>query len=304
MQDDLGDRMKLYEGLSPAAGRFIPLLPVVARIDGRAFSSFTRGLDRPYDKSMASLMVMTTASLVEGTNARIGYTQSDEITLVWEQADFKSEPFFGGKVYKTLSILAAAATAAFNHLLPAFLPGKVHHLNQGLIPGRLLETPGVDLGPAARGLTDRLPLFDCRAFNMPSRIEVVNCLRWREMDAVRNSLQSAAHSCYSDTQLHGKGAPQLHELLHAKGINWNDYPAFFKRGTYVQRTQAGRRFTPDEIARLPPRHAAHTNPNLVVLRSKVQILELPPISRLANPESVIFEGAEPITVNNPLTETP
>jgi hypothetical protein len=81
----LGDRMKWYE--KRYSHVVMPMIPVMARIDGRSFSKFTAGLARPYDERMSRLMIDTTKFLVEQTNARCGYTQSDEITLVWLAED-------------------------------------------------------------------------------------------------------------------------------------------------------------------------------------------------------------------------
>jgi tRNA(His) 5'-end guanylyltransferase len=116
MADALGDRMKSYEARETDR-RFLPTLPVYARIDGRGFSAFARGLDRPFDTRMTELMILTTEALVEETQARIGYTQSDEISLVWlaERAD--SSIFFDHRIAKMTSVLAAYATAAFTRAL-------------------------------------------------------------------------------------------------------------------------------------------------------------------------------------------
>jgi len=102
MSDSLGDRMKLYES-AEASRRFMPLLPVLARIDGRCFSSFTKGMERPYDSVMTDMMIATTAALVSETNACMGYTQSDEITLAWHSTDLKSQIFFDGRIMKMTS---------------------------------------------------------------------------------------------------------------------------------------------------------------------------------------------------------
>ena len=124
MTDDLGDRMKVFEQ-AEAGRRFLPLLPVVARLDGRGFSSFTRGLQRPFDSRMSDLMIETTKALVDETVAVCGYTQSDEITLAWYSDDYRSQIFFDGKIQKMVSTLAAIASVTFNKLLPQFLPEKV-----------------------------------------------------------------------------------------------------------------------------------------------------------------------------------
>ena len=110
--DDFGDRMKLYEGME-AGRRFMPLLPVLARIDGRSFHSFTRGMDRPFDAVFSNAMVDTTAALVRETGACMGYTQSDEITLAWYSDNPKTQIWFDGRIAKMTSQLGAQATLIF-----------------------------------------------------------------------------------------------------------------------------------------------------------------------------------------------
>lgn len=78
----LGDRMRTYEGMETDR-RFIPRLPIIARLDGRSFHSFARGLAKPYDERLSRLMISTTKFLVEESCCRIGYTQSDEIYLLY-----------------------------------------------------------------------------------------------------------------------------------------------------------------------------------------------------------------------------
>lgn len=117
MKDDLGDRMKMYEGME-AGRRLMPLLPALARIDGRAFHSFTRGMTRPFDAAFSVCMVDTTSALVRDTGACMGYTQSDEITLAWHSRTTQSQIWFDGRVAKMTSQLAAQATrdlALCNH---------------------------------------------------------------------------------------------------------------------------------------------------------------------------------------------
>jgi tRNA(His) guanylyltransferase len=108
--------MKWYESRY-TGDQFMPMVPVLARLDGRSFHSFTKGLKRPYDERLTGLMVETT-QLVQETNARCGYTQSDEITLVWLAEEWESDIFFAGKLQKMNSILASMTTAFFNRLMP------------------------------------------------------------------------------------------------------------------------------------------------------------------------------------------
>jgi tRNA(His) guanylyltransferase len=263
--DALGDRMKLYEG-AEAGRRFMPLVPVMARIDGRAFHAFTRGMDRPFDAKFSAAMVATTVYLVNETNACMGYTQSDEISLAWHSTDIKSQIYFDGRVSKMVSQLAAHATLFFYRDIAERMPEYAR----------------------------RLPTFDARVWQVPNRTEGANVFLWREWDATKNSLSMAAAAHYSHKELHGKHGGDQHEMLHRKGINWNDYPAFFKRGTFVQRVRTARPFSTDEIEALPPKHAARTNPGLVVERAEVRVIEMPPFGSVGNREAVIFDGASPL----------
>ena len=266
MSDEFGDRMKLYEGVE-ADRRLIPLLPAIARIDGRCFHSYCRGRERPYDKRLSDTMIDVTEFLAFESGAAAGYTQSDEITLAWSSDTFKSQIFFGGRIQKMVSILAAMASVRFNRLMEVLLPEK-------------RETEAV---------------FDCRVWNVPNRTEAANVFLWRENDAVKNSVTMAARCHYSDAALFEKGRAEKNEMLFAKGINWNDYPEFFKRGTYIVRRKAIRKFTPDEISVLPERHAARTNRELEIERTEYRRMQMPPFGKVLNREAVLFEGAEPVT---------
>lgn len=263
---ELSDRMKLYENII-AGQMLIPNLPTLIRLDGKAFHSWTRGLNRPYDDGLQTLFDEVTKCLVEASNAVIGYAQSDEITLVlWNYRKPDSQIMFDGRVSKLTSVLASMATARFNSLVPQYIPEK----------------------------KDRLAYFDARVWNVPDENEAVNCLIWRELDATRNSIQMAAQPLYSQKQLHQKNTSEVQEMLWQKGVNWNDYPARFKRGGYFQRQLIERRFTPDELAQLPPMHDAHKNPNLMIQRHVIRQIELPPLLRVVNRVDVVFHGAMPV----------
>jgi len=272
VKDDFGNRMKDYEAIETDR-RFIPLLPVYARIDGRCFSGFTQGFDRPYDSSLSYIMIETTKYLVEKTHARIGYTQSDEISLVWLQEEYDSEIFFDGKIQKLVSVLASMATAKFNSLCQY---GSSLGLNRMI---------------AARS-KEQLPVFDCRVFQLPNRTEAANAFLWREKDATKNAISMAARSFYSHKALHGKSSSEMQEMIFQKGQNFNDYPAFFKRGTFVRRIVEERAFTAEELAKIPEKH--RPAPDTLVTRSRVVELEMPIFTKVENRVEVIFEGAEPI----------
>ncbi len=205
-RDAIGDRMKEYE--SAGQTRLIRRLPVIIRVDGRAFHTLTRGMDKPVDWTFARLMWATATALCEEIQgARLAYVQSDEITVALLEPDaIKSEPWFGYERDKVVSLAASIATAAFN------AERRIEHHTL-----RSVAT------------------FDARAFNLPAH-EVVNNLIWRQQDATRNSILGLGLAHFSQKRLHGLNTSQIQDLLHAeKGINWNDCPVPQKRGACVVR---------------------------------------------------------------------
>jgi tRNA(His) guanylyltransferase len=263
--DEFGNRMKLYEG-KESDRTFLPLLPICVRLDGKGFSKFTKGLQRPYDPRMINLMQQVTKFLVEETGACIGYTQSDEISLIIYSDDYKSQTFFCGRIQKIVSVLASLTTAKFNQLKPQLIPEKA----------------------------DRLACFDCRAWQTPNLIEAANNILWREKDATKNSISMAAQHYYSHKQLLNKHAKQQQEMLYAKGINWNDYPDEFKRGSFVQRKTVTKKFSVEDLKKLPPKHRALQEKDLVIERAEVCFIKVPSFTSVTNKVDVIFSGAEPV----------
>jgi tRNA(His) 5'-end guanylyltransferase len=262
----LGDRQKAYEGME-ANRKLMQGLPLLVRLDGRAFHTFTRGLQRPYDERLSRAMIETAKFLVEESHASVGYCQSDEISLVFPNTDPSRQTIFDGRTQKLCSILGSLATAKFNQLVAATIPEKAH----------------------------LLPVFDARAWAVPNLDLAAEHFVWREADATRNSLTMAAHAYYSTKELHKAGFSQKHEMLHDVGVNWNDYPAFFKRGTYVRREKILKELTACELARIPEKH----RPTAPVFRSEVRELEMPPITRVANLHDVLFFGVEPMQTTAP-----
>jgi tRNA(His) 5'-end guanylyltransferase len=272
---DLSDRMKLYENIG-AGQRLLPHIPVCIRLDGKAFHQWTRGLRHPYDERLHTLFDETAKFLVDASDAVIGYTQSDEITLIlYNGSQPDSQIFFDGRVSKLTSVLASMATAKFNALVPSILPEK----------------------------RDRLAFFDGRVWTVPTEQEAVNCLLWRELDATRNSIQMAAQALYSHKQLHQKNTAEMQAMLWQKGINWQDYPARFKRGGYFQRRVIERTFTGEEQAQLPPLHEARRHPDMLIRRQLVVPLDLPPLLNVANRVEVIFRGCAPEPMTEPRQAT-
>jgi tRNA(His) guanylyltransferase len=253
-KDEFGDRMKAYEARETER-RLDSLLPVYARIDGRSFSRFTRGLARPFDPRMTQAMINTTCHLVEKTNASIGYTQSDEISLIWESKNELSQMFFNGKIQKLVSVLASMATVAFNYNV----------FNSGC--------------PEFKQYTDRLPHFDARVFGLPSRDEGANAFLWREKDATRNAVQMVAHTHFSPRQLHGVGVNKMKDMLWDICIHMTDFPDTFTRGSFVRRV-----YTYHD-----------PEPGVSFMRSQVERIDMPPFLSVKNRVEVIFDGADPVT---------
>lgn len=263
---ELGDRMKIYE-VAETNRRLMPLLPVYARIDGRSFSKFTKGMKRPYDEDMQNAMIETTKYLVDETHASMGYTQSDEISLVWYSDELKSQLFFDGKIQKVNSTLSALASVKFMELATVCWPDRVKK---------------------------RLPTFDCRVFNLPTLQEAVNCFVWREHDCTKNSITMAASVYYSHKQLMNKNSSDKQDMLMDKDVNWNDYPASFKRGTYVRRQTVLKELDAETLANIPEEHRPEGGK---VMRSEVVIVDMPPITQVVNRVGVFFGGDFPITNN-------
>ncbi len=260
-----GDRMKIYEGLE-AGRRLMKLLPVVARLDGKNFSKFTKGMERPFDPVYADAMDRLAVWLVGETGASLGYCQSDEISLVWYSADYGSQIFHDGRIHKMVSILAAMASVKFNQLMAELMPEKAQ----------------------------QSPLFDCRVWNVPTLMEGVNSILWREQDASKNSVSMLAQSVFSHNQLHGKHSGQMVEMLAEKDIHWDAYPLRFQRGGYFQRYKEERAFSAEEIEKLPLKHEARKNPNLTIIRSGVRRLEsMRSLAYVSNRVGVVFNGEVP-----------
>lgn len=261
--DSFGNRMKIYEQ-AEAGRKTCPLLPVLIRLDGKGFSKWTKGLKRPYDEKLTNIMVNVTKILVEELNAKIGYTQSDEITLLLYSDSISSEIYFSGKIQKLVSVSSSIATANFNKYASVEFPNKP------------------------------LAFFDSRVWSVPTKTEAINSILWREKDATKNSISMAARYYYSHKKLMNKNSSELQEMLFEKDVNWNNYPSFFKRGTYVQRKVKKMKFNVEEIDKLPKNHNARKDPNMTINRSVVEIIDMPPLLKVINKEGVIFKGEYPI----------
>ncbi len=217
----LGDRMKEYEQVS--RHKLMRRQPVVLRLDGKAFHTFTKGMRRPFDDILSETMESTMKYLCENIQGCVlGYTQSDEITLVL--VDYKkrtSDAWFDNNLQKMCSISASMATLAFNS---NFRKNVWKEWDNIMIPAD--EQFFKDMEKKVDKAT-----FDSRAFSLPQN-EVVNCLIWRQQDATRNSILSVGQAHFSHREMNGKKTNVVQDMLIVeKGINWNDIETRYKRGS-------------------------------------------------------------------------
>lgn len=228
-KDSLGDRMKMHEDRTRY---YLPRRTyTIIRLDGRSFHTFTRGCKKPFDRDLMDCMQATTQKLCEEIqNVKIGYTQSDEITLILTDFDERgTAQWFDGNLQKMVSVSAAIATAEFNK---QWLLKCIH------------DSFEFDLDYRRDEINDfiskmKLAHFDSRAYTVSECWEAYNAVLWRQNDASKNSVQMVARALYSHGKLQSKKIPQLHDMIVEAGQNWNDYPTDCKRGAFVVRDESG-----------------------------------------------------------------
>ncbi|MDC7248501.1 MAG: tRNA(His) guanylyltransferase Thg1 family protein [Sphaerochaetaceae bacterium] len=218
----LGTRMKEnYE--QRTRYKLMRRCPVIIRLDGKAFHTYTRGLDKPFDEGLIEDMMETTRFLCEQImGVKCGYTQSDEISLLITDFDkLETEAWFDYNLQKMCSIAASIATAKFNQLR---MERSCHD------GGGETQFPCISQG-AVGGFP--LAYFDARVFQIPEKEEVVNYFIWRQRDAEKNSVAMLAQSLYSHNELYKKNGSDMQEMCFQKGQNWNDLHFSKKRGSFV-----------------------------------------------------------------------
>lgn len=245
--DALGDRMKeRYEG---AQKIFLTRrVPVIIRIDGKAFHTFTRGMRVPFDDVLLNSMQRTMKYLCENIQGCVfGYTQSDEITLVLtDYAKITTDAWFGYNVQKMTSIAASMATMAFNKAFEDEWADLFGNDETNELAQKYFDKLGI-------------AMFDARVFSIP-KDEVCNCLIWRQQDATRNSIESVGQAYFSAKELHEKTCKMIQEMLWSThNINWNDFPTSYKRGAACYRVPV------EETIEIPGREP------VTVTRNKFQI---------------------------------
>lgn len=204
-KDPLGSRMKNnYE--KPAKTYLTRRMPVVARIDGKAFHTLTKGMTKPFDEYLQGAMLFTSGKLLENIQGcKLAYTQSDEISLLLTDYDtLETDAWFGYSSQKLCSVAASIATFYFNFYLETATPYK-----------------------------NKIGLFDARFFNIPKE-EVANYFIWRQKDAIKNSISMTAQNVFSHKELQKLSSMKLKDKLkEEKGIIWEEQPFKNQRGSCV-----------------------------------------------------------------------
>lgn len=255
--DEFGDRMKDYEGLFTKQ-TVVPSQILCVRIDGKGFSKFTKGFVKPFDYRLTKTMVETTKELVKLTNADIGYTQSDEITLIYGMGEKQNEHIFGGKTSKINSIIASMTTANFNKFLKE------------------------------NAETDKLAYFDCRSWGVPNKIEASNVLLWRVQDARKNSISAMMRWTCGHKAMENLSGEQMKEYMLQEGKDWNDLANVWKYGVYVKRRNYETELPDDVWNKIPDDKKPLDR---TVIRSKIDEIDLGYFGDLSLEErvNVIFD---------------
>ena len=241
VRDDLGTRMKeFYENVPK--GRLTRRTPVAIRIDGKAFHTFTRGFQKPFDEVLGNAMIRTMEYLCKNIQGCVfGYTQSDEITLLLiDYQKLTSSAWFDYEIQKMCSISASMATMAFNKYFAEEIRifEKEHcdieeHL--GYCTPKWDDKANEALYKLYWEKYHKGAMFDSRCFNIPKE-EACNLIYWRQLDATRNSIQMVGQANYSHAVLQGMCCQNIKTMLEVdKGIIWGNYPTRWKRGTAWRR---------------------------------------------------------------------
>ena len=226
IKDDLGTRMKTFYEEIPKT-KLMRRCPVAIRIDGKAFHTFTRGFNKPFDEVLIESMQKTMKYLCENIQGCVlGYTQSDEITLILiDYKKLNSSAWFDYEVQKMCSIAASMATMAFNRFFMYEYEEFNRWVNEGNPTDEDRRLNDIYYDAMCKGA-----MFDARCFNIPKE-EVTNLIYWRQLDASRNSIQMVGQANFSHKELQNKSCNQIQDMLmEQKGINWNDLPTYQKRG--------------------------------------------------------------------------
>lgn len=291
--DELGKRIKENYEFQTTQRYLMKGLPVYCRIDMRAGHTFCRGLAKPWSLEYVETMQEVTKFLVEETHAQLGYVQSDEISLCW--LDIDKAPF-DGKLHKLESVLASLATSKF----VTYLTEKYYkaYFNYKSLEGKQdphCESYGYKLDcenwyPLYDKVRKIIPSFDCRVFQLPNEMELANTFVWREIDAVRNSVQMVAQDFFGHSKCMNKNSKELITMLEAEDIRWNELPDNLKRGAYFHRVLIEKELDDRTWNKIPIDKKPESRK---VIRSEIQRYNIPEMKNIENKIGVYFYNEEP-----------
>ena len=252
IRDSLGDRMKeFYENRAKTS--LVRRMPVIIRLDGKAFHTFTRGFAKPFDKRMIETMQETTLELCKSIQGCVfGYTQSDEITLIL--VDYNAidvSAWYDYEVQKMCSVAASMATLYFNRIFKRKVTEfcNIHSkvMNDPKTYGEELSNSVNELLKAYNKSIELGAFFDARCFNIPIS-DCCNMVLWRQKDATRNSINSLGQAWFKHKELQNKNTNQVQDMLFTKfGINWNNLSTVEKRGTAIIKDKNDKWFIDEEM---------------------------------------------------------
>lgn len=251
-RDSLGDRMKgFYE--YRAKTKLVRRMPVIIRLDGKAFHTFTKGFVKPFDKRLMEAMQETTLALCKSIQGCVfGYTQSDEITLILVDYDgIDKAAWYDYEVQKMCSVSASMATLYFNRIfhnkVREFVNEHAHVINDPQTYGEELSKSVDKIIKAYKQAVELGAQFDARCFNVPIN-DCCNAILWRQKDCTRNSINSLGQAHFKHGELQGKSTNEVQDMLFDKyGINWNDLSTVEKRGTAVIKDENDKWFIDEEM---------------------------------------------------------
>jgi len=241
-KDSLGNRMKTYENVSK--NKLMTRTPVIVRVDGRSFHTYTRGLKKPFDDLFMEAIQATAKYLCENIpGCKLSYQQSDEISLLLTDYEtFETQAWFDNQVQKLCSVIASMTTIAFHKAISS----RCAHYIDNYYNAWNVSDEERDYVSKLEKIMERNATFDCRVFNLPKE-EVTNYFYWRQLDASRNSIQMVGQTNFSQTELECKSCNDIQDMLMQKGINWNDFSIYKKRGSCCIKSDKNETIVEDNI---------------------------------------------------------
>lgn len=217
--DNLGDRMKCYENVT--RNYLTRRMPVIIRLDGVAFHTFTKGFKKPFDELLWRTMTEVADKLCKETqNCVCAYTQSDEISLVLvDYYNLNTDVWFGNNIQKICSVIAAKASVYFNNFLHDEISKNENNVKYQVLSSKI---------------SNKLAFFDARCFNIP-REEVLNYFIWRQKDCQKNSVSAIAQTYFSNKELYKKSTRERIEMINKYAeennlIKYEDFNEAYLKG--------------------------------------------------------------------------